>query len=75
MQIDESTDLPPSYEIVMGNGFDIPPPAYHAIVIDSKEFQVLTGSTESPKHDAIQHVWLVDERACKQIIEIFRCLL
>lgn len=57
MTIDESTDVPPSYEIVMGNGFDIPPPPYHTVVdvvIDAKNIE---SPPECPKYyNAIQYV-------------------
>jgi hypothetical protein len=58
MSVDEITDLPPSYEIVMGNGFDIPPPPYHSISIEeiknssNNEMEI----NECPKYITIQHV-------------------
>lgn len=48
--VDEMSDKPPSYDIVMG--FDIPPPPYHTIVIEHDDYKV----TSCSKIIAIQHI-------------------
>lgn len=49
-------DTPPSYEVVMG--FDIPPPAYHTIVIEQETSSkgVAVEVEKCPKFLAIQHI-------------------
>jgi hypothetical protein len=53
--VDEMNDLPPSYDVVMRTGFDIPPPSYHAIVIES-DVKSSVALDECPKDIAIQHI-------------------
>jgi hypothetical protein len=55
MTVDDLNDLPPSYDVVMSSGFDIPPPPYHAIVIEN-EAKSSAVIDECPKYIAIQHI-------------------
>jgi len=50
----EMNDLPPSYDVVMG--FDIPPPPYHAIIIDVNNMKHSEEVEKCSKFITIQHI-------------------
>lgn len=55
MNVNEINDLPPSYEIVMGNNYDIPPPPYSSVSFEVKN-SPNTEINECPKYITIQHI-------------------
>lgn len=50
----ELNDLPPSYDAVMG--FDIPPPPYHTIIIETDDIKYADEVENCSKFIAIQHI-------------------
>jgi len=53
LTINEINDLPPSYDVVMG--FEMPPPAYHTIVVE-QDVKDAIGVDTCSKFIAIQHI-------------------
>ncbi|CRK99418.1 CLUMA_CG012593, isoform A [Clunio marinus] len=54
LNINEINDHPPSYDLCMG--YDIPPPPYHAVVIDPIMGDANKFSESCSKYVAIQHI-------------------